>query len=166
MIQWFLLTRPSSITLRATQVVWTQMLATWDMWYIDEGFLIWIILMTYQSRESIIWACTTDFVHTCIYHMFSISIACLVYLSHVYVYLCPLYRFHACFLIQIYWYTCIYLISDLLSFPIWLLIIACTYIPEPHYLIRYTCAWYAHYLALSYVLAGCIWQPWILMSRS
>ena len=52
-------------------------MATWEMWYIHEGFLIWIIPLTYQSRESIIWACTTSFVHTCIYHMFSVFIACL-----------------------------------------------------------------------------------------
>ena len=33
-------------------------------------------------------------------------------------------------------------------------------------LFLYTCAWYACHLALSYVLADCIWQPWILISRS
>ena len=50
-------------------------MATWDMWYIDEGFLIWIIPLTYQSRESIIWACITSFVYTCIYRMFKLSAA-------------------------------------------------------------------------------------------
>jgi len=30
------------------------MMVTSDMWYIDEGFLIWIIPSTYQPRESII----------------------------------------------------------------------------------------------------------------
>jgi len=40
----------------------------------------------------------------------------------------------------------------------------CAYIYDTPFL--YTCAWYARHLALSYVLAGCIWQPWILMSRS
>ena len=38
--------------------------------------------------------------------------------------------------------------------------------PVQHHLIMYTCACYARHLALSYVLAGCIWQPWILISRS
>ena len=47
------------------------------MWYIDGGFLVWIIPLTYLSRESIIWACTTSFVHTCIYRLFNIFIACL-----------------------------------------------------------------------------------------
>jgi len=51
-----------------------------------------------------------------------------VYLSHVYYICCmimctyALYTvFHACFPIQIYWYTCIYLISDLLSFSLYYL---------------------------------------------
>ena len=83
-------------------------LATWDIWYIDEGFLIWIIPLTCQSRESIIWACTTSFVHTCIYHMFNVFNACLIYLSHVYVYLCSSY----CFL-------CMFPISDLLIYMIY-----------------------------------------------
>ena len=43
--------------------------------------------------------------------------------------------FNACFSIQIYRYTCIYLILDLLL----LLVIACTCMPEPHHLIMYTC---------------------------
>ena len=57
-IWWLLQTHSSFVTLRATQVVWTQMMATWDMWYIDEGFLVWIIPLMYQSRESILWAYT------------------------------------------------------------------------------------------------------------
>ena len=44
-------------------------------------------------RESIIWACTTSFVQTCIYRMFNLFIACLMYLLHVYVYLCSPYYF-------------------------------------------------------------------------
>jgi len=47
-------TNSSSVNLRASQIVRIQTMATWDMWYIDKGFLIWIILLTYQSRESII----------------------------------------------------------------------------------------------------------------
>ena len=56
-------------------------------------------------------------------------------------------------------------VVPLISFM--LLVIACTCMPEPHYLIMYTydCL-YACHLDLSYVLTGCIWQPWILMSRS
>ena len=76
-IQWLLQTHSSSVTLRATQVVWTQMMPTWDMWYIDESFLIWIIPLTYQSHESIIWVYTTSFVHICIYRMLNVFIACL-----------------------------------------------------------------------------------------
>ena len=35
---------------------------TWDIWYIDESFLVWIVPSRHQSHESIYWACTTDFV--------------------------------------------------------------------------------------------------------
>ena len=59
-------------------------MAIWDMWYIDEGFLIWIIPLTYLFCESIIWDCTTSFVHTYIYRMFNL-------LPHIYMYLCSLY---------------------------------------------------------------------------
>jgi len=65
---------------------WIQIMVIWDIWYIDEGFLIWIIPSTYQSHESIIWACTTSFVHTCIYRMLDIS-------SHVYMCLCSRHYF-------------------------------------------------------------------------
>ena len=62
--------------------------------------------------------------------------------------------FHACFLIQTYWCTCIYLISDLLSFPLCylsFLVPACLdHITWSS--IRVT-AW-ACQLDLSYVLAG------------
>ena len=124
-------------------------MATWDMWYIDEGFLIWIIPLTYQSRESIIWACTTSFVHTYIYHMFNVFI----------VFMCT-YALDTIFcmfsdsVLSIYMYlldfrfTVVHLISFML------LVIACTCMPESHHLIMYTCAWYARHLALSYVLAG------------
>ena len=78
-IPWLLQRHSSPVTLRATQVVWTQMMVTSDMWYIDEGFLVWIIPSTYQPHEFIIWAYTTSFVHTYIYRVFSVFITCLPY---------------------------------------------------------------------------------------
>ena len=129
-------------------------MAIWDMWYIDEHFLVWIFPLTYLSRKFIIWACTTSFVHTCIYRMFKLFTAC-TYALHT--------AFYACFQFQIHqytWFTVVPLIS------LMLLIIFCTRMPVPHHLIMYTCACYARHLALLYVLAGCIWQPWIFMSRS
>ena len=130
-------------------------MVTSDMWYIDEGFFVWIIPSTYQPHESKIWAYTTSFVHTYIYRVFSVFITCLIfYLSHDYVYLCSLYRFPCMFsdsdlLIYMYLldfgFTVIFLI---------LLVISCTCMPGPHHLIMYTCACYACHLALSYVLAG------------
>jgi len=65
----------------------------WDIWFIDEGFLVWIIPLVYQSHESIIWACTASFVHTCIYRMLDIS-------SHVY--MCQCSRHHI--LMHVFWF--------------------------------------------------------------
>ena len=120
------------------------------MWYIDEGFLIWIIPLTYQSRESIIRACTTSFVHTCIYRMFNLFTACL-YVSMLFI-LCSMHVFQ----FQIHRYTC-FTVIPLISCM--LLIIACTYMLGPHHLIMYTCACYARHLALLYVLAGVANNP-------
>jgi len=45
------------------------MMVTWSIWCINEGFLIWIILSTYQSHKSKVWACITIFVHICIWYI-------------------------------------------------------------------------------------------------
>ena len=34
---------------------------TLDIWYIDEGFLVWIIPSTYLSHETVNWVCTAGF---------------------------------------------------------------------------------------------------------
>jgi len=110
-------------------------MATCVMWYIDEGFLIWIIPLTYQSRESIIWVCTTSFIHTFIYRMFNVFIACL-YVPMLSI----LFSMHVFWfrLIDIHVFTSfrIYYLS-LISFM--LLVITFTCMPEPHHLIMYTC---------------------------
>ena len=49
--------------------------------------------LMYHSREFIIWACTISFGHTCIYRMFNVFIACLIYLSHIFMYLCSRHHF-------------------------------------------------------------------------
>jgi len=160
--QWLLQTHSSSVTLRATQVAWTQMMATWDMRYIDEGFLVWIIPLTYQSRESIIWACTTSFVHTCIYRMFNIFIACLCV---------PMLS--TPFSMHVFWFKLIdihvfthfgFTVVPLISFM--LLVIACTCMPEPRHLIMYTCDCLSTPAGfIIYIRWVAFWQPWILMSR-
>jgi len=101
--------------------------------------------------------------------MFNVFIACLIYLSHVYLYFSSRHYFlcmlsDSDLLISMYLLHFGFTVVPLISFM--LLVIACTYMPEPHHLIMYTCAWYERHLALLYVLTGCIWQPWILMSRS
>ena len=37
------------------RIVCIQITITWDIRYIDEGFLVWIILSTYLSHEIVIW---------------------------------------------------------------------------------------------------------------
>ena len=127
---------------RATWVVWTQATVTYGIWYIYESILIWIIPSTYQPHKSIIWAYITSFVHTYIYRMFM----CIYALYII---------FHACFLIQIYWYTCIYSISDLLSFPLcYLSLPVLVYLSHLTWSCTRVTAW-ARQLILSYVLGGC-----------
>ena len=82
----------------------------------------------YQSHESIIWACTTSFVHTFIYRMLDVS-------SHVYVYIW--YRHHfICMFSDSDLLIYMYLISDLLPilwFSFILLVIVDTCMPESHH---------------------------------
>ena len=83
---------PCSIIVKASRVVYTQPIVTVHSVCVCvcvcvyEGFLVWIIPSTYQFHESIIWACTTNFVHTCIYRMLDVS-------SHVYMCLCSWHHF-------------------------------------------------------------------------
>jgi len=39
----------------AIRVVYIQITITWDIWYMDEGFLIWIIPSMYLTHEAVIW---------------------------------------------------------------------------------------------------------------
>ena len=117
-------------------------MATWDMLYIDEGFLVWIIPLTYMSRKSIIWACTTSFIHTYIYRMFNVFNTCLMYLSHIYLYLSSRHCF-LCMLsdsdLLIYMYLLDFGFTVILLISFMLLVIVCTCMPKPHHLIMHTC---------------------------
>ena len=44
----------------------------WDIKYIYEGFLVWLIPSTYLSHEAVNWACTTDF--SCIWFYSVLSV--------------------------------------------------------------------------------------------
>ena len=70
--------------------------------------------------------------------------------------------FYACFQFQIPRYTRFTVIplNSLMSF-----VIICTAYLD-HITWSLTCNCYARHLTFLYVLASCIWQPWILMSRS
>ena len=161
-IQWLLQTHSSFVTLRATQVVWTQVMVTSDIWYIDEGFLVWIIPLTYLSCESIIWACTTNFVHTCIYRMFNVFIACLYVPMLSTPFSMHVFRFRL--MIYMYLLHFEFTVVSLISFMS--LVIACTCMFESHHLIMHTCdCLICTPLGFIICARGCIWQPWILMSR-
>ena len=154
--QWLLQTHSSSVTLKAIQVVWTQMMATWGIWHIDEGFLVWIIPSTYQSHESIIWASTTSFVHTCIYRMLDIS-------SHIYMYLCSLQHFLCMFFdsdLSIHMYLLDFEFTTDSLITIMLQVLAYVCMSEPHYLILYICPCFCTPLVFTLCTRWVIsWQP-------
>jgi len=79
------------------RVVCTQSMETWDIWYIDEGFLVLIIPSRHQSYEPIYWAHTTGFVAS---YIFSVDA------SFMFGCTCPRHDFQCMLLIRIYWYMC------------------------------------------------------------
>ena len=91
----FLYCFPISVIIKTTRIVWTQLIVTWGLKYIYEGFLIWIIPSTYQSHESVIWACITSFVHICLTWCF-IAYRCVPVLTTqflIYAYLIRIYQY-------------------------------------------------------------------------
>jgi len=114
-------------------LLWGQLklyeLATWKMWYIDEGFLVWIIPWRIYpvNPESEIVQLVLSIL---------IVIACLIYLSHVYMYLCFSYCLLCIFPFQTHRYTW-FTVIPLISFV--LLVVAYICMPGSHHLIMYTC---------------------------
>ena len=71
-----------------------------------------------------------------------IVITCLIYLSHVYVYLCSRHHFLFMFYksdLSIYMYLLDFGFTIVPLIFFMLLVTACTYMPESHHLIMYTC---------------------------
>ena len=105
-------------------------------------FLFVLSPWRYLSRESIIWVCTTSFIHTCIYHMFNLFTICL---------------YVPCFS---YCFLCIFSVLDSSIYMIYYRSFNFPYITYhflylgPHHLIIYTCACYARHLTLLYVLVA------------
>jgi len=54
------------------QVIYTRIIVKWGIRYIDEGFLIWIILSKCLSHEAVNWACTIGFACIRFYSILSI----------------------------------------------------------------------------------------------
>jgi len=52
------------------RIVYTQITLTKGIRYIDEGFLIWIIPLTYLSYEAVNWACTAGFAYIRYYQFY------------------------------------------------------------------------------------------------
>ena len=148
---------------RTTEVVWTQAMVTWNVWYTYKGFLIWIIPSTYQSHESNVCACTTSFVHICTYIILDGSL-------HVYVCLCSWHGFDTCFLysdLLIHVYLLDFgFTTDSLIFIYVTRHCLCLYVLTT-YLIMYTCDCLSKptgfILRTRWVI---FWQPWTFMSRS
>jgi len=136
---------------------------TLGVWYIHEGFLVWIVPSTYQFHEPIIWACISSFVHTYIYCLFDVS-------SHVYMCLCSWHHFLCMFFnsdLSIYMYLLDFALLLILWFSFMLLVIVCTCMLEPHHLIMYTCDYQS--MLIDFILQTrwvVFWQPWTFMSRS
>ena len=106
------------------------------------GFPCLDYLLDVSIRESIIWAHITSFVHTCVYRMFNVFIACLMYLSHVYLHLSSRHCFLCMFSnsdLSIYMYLLDFEFTVVRLISFMLLVIACTCMPKPHHLIMHTC---------------------------
>jgi len=56
----------------ANQVVYIRIMVTWDIKYIDEGFLVWIIPSTYLSHKAANWAYTIGFACIRFYSVLSV----------------------------------------------------------------------------------------------
>ena len=93
---------------------------TCDIWYIDEGFLVWIILSTYISYEAINWVCTAGFAVFAFIGFYFRFLTLLLFMSiiiYVYILAYHLYfippvsssyqLYHACFLLDITYYLSI-----------------------------------------------------------
>ena len=76
-------------------------MVTWDVRYIYEGFLIWIIFSTYKSHKFVIWAVQLILPHLLKSHY---MLVCAYVHDTV---------FDTCFLIQIYRYMCACLCTSL-----------------------------------------------------
>ena len=77
----------NSLCYFAIQVVYIQITITWDIWYIDDGFLVWIIPSMCLSHETVIWIVSQVLLYLlssdfnsdfwfCIYYYYFIYIFC------------------------------------------------------------------------------------------
>jgi len=146
---------------------------TWDIWYINEGFLIWIILSTYISHEAVSRVCTAGFT---VFVFIGYYFECMVFFNYYYYiistyivpyYLCSIppvsYFDHIIAWILPTWY-------HLLS--LYLFLYACAHVTafntcsfDLDLLIHVCLSLYATWHSPHHSL-GSFWLPWILMSRS
>jgi len=80
---------------------------TWDIWYIDQGFLIWIIPSMYLSHEAVNWVCTADFaVFTFIGFYFGFLVMIIIISSiilYIFIYCLTLVFYSTCLLFLSYY---------------------------------------------------------------
>ena len=80
---------------------------TWGIWYIDVGFLIWIIPSRYQSHESVYWAHTTGFVtsvHLITWCLFHVQVCMLMTWFSMYAFDSDL-SIHVCLSLHATWHS-------------------------------------------------------------
>jgi len=93
---------------------------TWDIWYIDEDFLVWIIPSMYLSYEAVNWVCTAGFVvFTSIGFYFRFLILLLLLLYYIYLHSSLPLVFYSTSLLLLSHYTMHvpFLISFIISLP-------------------------------------------------
>jgi len=145
---------------------------TCDIWYIDEGFLVWIILSTYLSHEAINWVCTASFAIFAFIGFYFRFLILLLFISIIiYVYILA---YHLCSIPPV---SCSYHIISCI-FPSWyhllslyLLMYACTHDTifstssfdsdlSIHVCLSLHATWHLPHHSL-----GSFWLLWILMSK-
>ena len=143
---------------------------TWDIRYINESFLIWIIPSTYLSHEVVNWVCTTGFAIFAFigfYFKFLVFIIIILYMFTFwlttcvlpYYYLVLIILYYACFLFDITYYlfacSCMPVLMTRLSIHALLIRIY-----------RYTCAYPCTPLSIHHTTRWGVLTTWILMFRS
>ena len=144
---------------------------TWDIWYIAEGFLIWIIPSTYLSHETIKWVCTTGFAVFAFIGFYFRFLVLLLLLYYIRLHPSLPLVFYSSSLLLLSYIPCMFPVWYHLL-PLYLLLYVCTYDTvfntcsiDLDLSIHVCLSLHATWRSLHHPL-GSFWLPWILMSKS